>query len=252
MDAIYRGAFFVRCGNFFFRYRNYLFPLVIVPVVLDPYRVFPEGGFARERWLDLGFLMVGVAGEALRALVVGFAYIKRGGLNKRIYAEKLVTRGMFGHSRNALYVGNALMIASLILIANSVWGYLIAAPFFIFVYLSIVAAEESHLRATFGAEYDAYCRRVNRWIPNFRGFSASIEDMRFRWERVVAKEYSSVFAWVAGVLAIEAGAAFRDGGVERHPVFIGAIATAFSASVVALIAIRALKKGPWARRTAAG
>jgi hypothetical protein len=45
---------------------------------------------------------------------------------------------------------------------------------------------------------------VNRWTPNFAGFRQSVGEMQFNWTRVVAKEYSSVFAWVLAILAIEA------------------------------------------------
>jgi protein-S-isoprenylcysteine O-methyltransferase Ste14 len=37
----------------------------------------------------------------------------------------------------------------------------VALAFHIFV----VVYEEPTLRATFGAEYDAYCQRVARWLP---------------------------------------------------------------------------------------
>jgi protein-S-isoprenylcysteine O-methyltransferase Ste14 len=37
----------------------------------------------------------------------------------------------------------------------------VAAGFHLFVRLY----EEPHLRRVFGAEYEAYCRRVGRWLP---------------------------------------------------------------------------------------
>jgi protein-S-isoprenylcysteine O-methyltransferase Ste14 len=251
MDGLYRHRFLIRCGHVLFRHRNYVFPLVLLPTILFVAPVFPVRGPAPDRWLDIVIILVGFAGEALRATVVGYAYIKRGGVNKRIYAERLVTTGVFGHARNALYLGNILMLASLLLMANDRWGYLVAAPFFVFAYVAIVAAEEDHLRATFGAEYEAYCRRVNRWIPDFRGFARSIEGLRFSWARVVIKEYSSFFAWVLAVLAIETIETLRVATVAGQAPFLGALLLLFVFSLATFGVARFLKKSGRLRDTPA-
>ncbi|MEE8393290.1 MAG: isoprenylcysteine carboxylmethyltransferase family protein [Rhodospirillales bacterium] len=219
-----------------------MFPIVIIPLILFVSPVFPGDGAGLGRWFDIPMLMVGLAGQGLRVLVVGYAYIKRGGLNKRVYADKLVTRGVFGHSRNALYVGNILMIASLLLIVGNFWGYVLGGPFFIFAYIAIVSAEENFLREKFGAEYDDYCRRVNRWVPNFKGFGKSIEDMNFRWGRVVAKEYSSFSAWVLAVLAIELSQTLRAPDIGEHTGFLVFLVAVFAVSLTAFLAARIYKK----------
>lgn len=45
--------------------------------------------------------MLGVAlaltGQLLRALVIGFAYVRRGGKDRQIYAESLQQEGLFAH-----------------------------------------------------------------------------------------------------------------------------------------------------------
>ena len=40
-----------------------------------------------------------------------------------------------------------------------------AAGFFTLFHLFVLLYEEPTLRRQFGAEYDAYCRRVPRWLP---------------------------------------------------------------------------------------
>ena len=100
-------------GDFFFRHRNTLFPLVLAALCV----VFPPrlagGSLEFDRWLDLAGLAVVLAGQALRAAVIGFAYIKRGGRNKRVHAASLVTTGLFGVCRNPLYLGNLLIVGSI-------------------------------------------------------------------------------------------------------------------------------------------
>jgi protein-S-isoprenylcysteine O-methyltransferase Ste14 len=215
MDSLYRNRLLIRCGNFLFRYRNVVFPLVIIPVIVIVTPLSPGEDFELDRWIDLPMLAVGVIGEALRVLVVGYDYIKRGGVDKRVFAERLVTRGVFAHSRNPLYVGNALILLSLLLMADNLWGYVIGGPFFVLSYVALVAAEEDYLRHKFGAEYEDYCRQVNRWIPNFADFRKSIEGMAFDWRRVIVKEYSSVFCWILGILAIELNEAVRSADFDQ-------------------------------------
>ncbi|HEU6452225.1 MAG TPA: methyltransferase, partial [Gemmatimonadaceae bacterium] len=121
---------------------------------------------------------------------------------KQVYAEELVTRGFFNHSRNPLYVGNLLILLGLIIIWHSPVAYLVGIPFFLLGYVAIVAAEEAFLRRKFGAEYDAYAARVPRWWVRFGGFRESMEGMAFNWRRVVVKEYGSAAYWVAGAFAL--------------------------------------------------
>ena len=196
----------VRIGNFLFHYRNGLFPLVIALAFLNQPAV-PNETLA----VTLGFA-IAIAGQGLRAVTIGLAYIKRGGKDRRVYAETLVQDGVFAHCRNPLYVGNLLMLLGLGFVANSWWFLVIGMPFFIFAYIAIVAAEESFLRNKFGAEFDAYCQRVGRFLPNFAGFGKTWQGMEFRWRRLIVKEYGSTYAWLAAAIA----ALMQDRWVRTH------------------------------------
>jgi protein-S-isoprenylcysteine O-methyltransferase Ste14 len=195
---------FVRVGNFLFRYRNYAFPLLLLPLLLVFPPRYPFGSARLDGWLDLLAFGVALAGEGLRVAVVGLAYIKRGGVNKRVFAERLVTEGLFAHCRNPLYVGNFLLLLALLMLVNNLWLYVIAGAFFVFAYKAIVAAEETYLREKFGAEYEDYCRRVNRWLPDLRGIGETMRGMTFNWRRVIIKEYASIYAWILVALALQA------------------------------------------------
>jgi len=104
------------------------------------------GSQAMDIWLDAIGLALGLLGQVFRIAVIGFAYIRRGGVNKQVYAENLVTQGFFGVCRNPLYVGNLISIFGFTLIYNNPWVYAIAVPFFLLAYNAIVRAEEDFLR----------------------------------------------------------------------------------------------------------
>lgn len=191
-----------RCGPFFYRYRTFLLPAAMVFMVAALEPVVPRGSRRLDTLLDLAGFTVALLGQGLRAAVIGYAYIRRGGKDGKAYADDLVTGGLFAHARNPLYVGNLLILYGLLIIFNNPVGYLVIAPFLTFFYAAIVASEEAYLRGRFGAAFEDYCRRVPRWIPDFRGVGASIAGMRFNWPRLVRKEYGSAFAWIAGALLL--------------------------------------------------
>ena len=198
----------VRAGNWFFKYRNYAFPafLAAVFIGLDP---APLAGSGRaDQWLDVAGVAVAALGSAFRFWVIGLAYIKRGGVNKQVFADRLVVNGMFGVCRNPLYVGNATVLLGLFLLHNNPWAYALGAGFFGFAYAGIVAAEESYLKAKFGAEYARYVNEVPRFWPDFRRYRQSTEGMDFDWRRALIKDYASVYAWVVVAAAIH--------GVQHH------------------------------------
>jgi membrane protein DedA with SNARE-associated domain len=75
-------------------------------------------------------------------------------------------------------------------------------PFFLFVYQAIVLAEENFLRNKFGEQFNNYCARVNRWFPDFKGIGKTFSGMRFNWKRYVAKEHTTTFIWLCGIVLL--------------------------------------------------
>jgi protein-S-isoprenylcysteine O-methyltransferase Ste14 len=188
---------FPALGRFVFRFRDQLAPIVAVLALwlTEPLPFF--GSEEADRWSNLAGVLVALSGQAIRASVIGYAYIVRGGVNKQLAAPRLVCEGFYAHSRNPMYLGNFLLLGGLALIYNSPLVYLVGLPLCIVALLSIVRAEEEFLRGRFGAEYDAYCRSVNRFLPDIRGLRATLSQMRFDWRRVLRKEYGTTFAWVS-------------------------------------------------------
>ncbi len=189
-------------GNFVFRFRDYLAPAAVAVVVVlsrpRPWRGDPRRDFG----LDLVGFAVALCGQALRVLVIGLAYIQRGGKNKRIAADRLVTSGMFAHCRHPLYVGNFLLMLGLMIIWNSPWAYVVGIAGVGLSLFAMAYAEETFLLGKFGAEYAAYCHRVNRFIPDLRGVRQTFAGFSFDWKRVVRKEYGTTFTWTTTALVL--------------------------------------------------
>ncbi len=193
---------FVQYGNFLFKYRNTLFPVILIPLllILKPAPVH-EGSFWSV-WSDLIGWCIAILGQLIRVAVIGLVYIVRGGRNHKVYADDLVTDGIFSHCRNPLYVGNLLILFGLFIIHNNPWVYLLGIPFFLTSYMAIVAAEEFFLGNKFGEDYQRYCRSTNRWLPRLKGLSSTFRSLKFHWKRVVAKDYSSFSYWVLAAILI--------------------------------------------------
>jgi len=131
-------------------------------------------------------------------MVIGFAYIKRGGKDGKVYADKLVIEGFYAHVRNPMYVGNILIVLGLGLTYGSWLAYAVLFPFFGFAYYAITVAEEDFLKRKFGADYDAYCAKVNRFIPDFRGIRKSLEGFRYDWRKALRKDYGTFSVMLLG------------------------------------------------------
>ena len=191
-------------GNFFFKYRNLLFILLYGLLFLPSPELFTQDVFGADYrcWpLTLGVLIT-VLGQATRGATIGLAYIVRGGKDKKVYAEELVTTAIFSHCRNPLYVGNILMLLGVGILANSLIYVGIIMPLFLFIYQAIVLAEENFLRGKFGSAFDEYCSKVNRWIPSLSGIGKTFSSMQFNWKRWVLKEYTTQFIWLAGIVLL--------------------------------------------------
>jgi protein-S-isoprenylcysteine O-methyltransferase Ste14 len=237
-----QGSGLLRIGQFFFKYRDLLFPLVFLPLALGT----EPREFLGDPRADLVLQVLGVAavaaGLGLRALVIGLAYIRRGGKNKKISAEELVQSGIFAHSRNPLYVGNLSIVAGLVLIHSGPWMYLVALPFFLFVYIAIVAAEERFLGEQFGAEYEAYCRRVPRFLPRLSGMAATLRGMSFNWTRVIRKDYGTIFSSICAVLLLFGWERITLEGFAAARPYVEALAIVWIPFFLAYMTARVLKK----------
>jgi protein-S-isoprenylcysteine O-methyltransferase Ste14 len=187
----------VKLGNFLFRNRNGIFPLFYLMLFVPSWEVFKNPVTA----MIIGF-SVTLIGQLTRVITIGLVYIIRGGKDRRVYAEDLVTTGIFAHCRNPLYVGNILILVGLGIASNSLLFMAVFTPLFLLFWQAIVLAEENYLRNKFGEQYNEYCKRVNRWLFNLKGIGATFRSMQFKWKRVIIREYNSTYIWMTGAVLI--------------------------------------------------
>jgi protein-S-isoprenylcysteine O-methyltransferase Ste14 len=194
----------VKTGDFLFKYRNFLFPVLLVSLFLPHLPASQHLGSARLEELTDGLAVAMVfAGLLLRAAVIGFRYIKRGGLNKKVYAEDLVTDGFFAVCRNPLYVGNLIIYTGVLVMYGSPLVLLLGLGAFLFIYTAIVAAEEHFLTEKFGDAYRAYCRDVPRWWMRWSRLKQATRGMKFNVGRVLAKDYTTIANALIALLLIQ-------------------------------------------------
>ncbi len=190
-------------GAFFFRFRNGLFPVIYLLVALFVRPAFFAGNPKWDSFATGIGLMVAMLGETIRCLTIGLVYsIVRGGRDGRVYADHLVTEGIYAHTRNPMYVGNLLFALGFCLMYGSPWMYLVVFPFFLLVYVSIVFEEERFLSEKFGEKYDEYVHNTNRFLPRLQGLAQTMRQHHFDWTRVIAKEYGTLFVFFFGAYVL--------------------------------------------------
>lgn len=194
----------VSIGNFFFKYRNILFIFLYLLLFIPSPQLFSGQYFGPHYYywpIAIG-LFITITGQIIRGATIGLAYIIRGGKGGKVYAEELVTTGIFNHCRNPLYVGNILMLFGVGVLSNSLIYVAVVMPLFFFIYQAIVLAEENFLRGKFGQAFDTYCSQVNRWVPSLKGIGKTFSSMQFKWKRWLLKEYNTQYVWLSGITLI--------------------------------------------------
>ena len=112
-----------------------------------------------------GMIVVAIGTAIAFWCVFTFVFIGKGTPAPFDPPRKLVVRGPYRFVRNPMYIGAGLTLAGAALFYQSLplLGY--AGLFFLATHLFVVFYEEPTLRRTFGDEYEAYFRRVRRWMP---------------------------------------------------------------------------------------
>ena len=183
-----------RTGNWFFHYRNYIFPLFYAALFIPSPGIFQNSGLA----LGLGFLFI-AAGILVRVTTIGLVYIIRGGSGRKLYAEDLVQGGIYKVCRNPMYLGNMLLIFGFSLLSNSLLYVLIFVPMFMLIYYAIIRAEEEYLGKKFGAAYQEYKSQTSSILPDLRHLKSAVKGYKFNWKKVLNKEQTALFIYFSGI-----------------------------------------------------
>ena len=78
--------------------------------------------------------------------------------------SSLVCSGIYGVTRNPMYVGLLLVLVAWAVFLSSAWALLGPLAFVLYINRFQIAPEERVLSAIFGTGYSAYKSRVRRWL----------------------------------------------------------------------------------------
>ena len=112
---------------------------------------------------NLGWIPI--AGAAIFTAVAGLGF-RRAGTTVMPYREAsaLVTDGIYGYSRNPMYVCFVGGLIGIAIVLGSLSPLIVLPPFIWFINCHVIAGEEAMMRQKFGDRYRAYEARVRRWI----------------------------------------------------------------------------------------
>ncbi len=78
--------------------------------------------------------------------------------------QTLVTTGIYGWSRNPIYLGMLFFLVGIGIAIRSPWILLLAVPLAITFRYGVIAREEAYLERRFGDAYRDYKAHVRRWL----------------------------------------------------------------------------------------
>ena len=84
-------------------------------------------------------------------------------------AAALVTSGVFGLTRNPMYLGLSMLLIGWAIKLGTLSPFVAALLFVPLIQYVQIRPEERALRLRFGTDYDRYCQGVNRWWGRNRG-----------------------------------------------------------------------------------
>ena len=76
----------------------------------------------------------------------------------------LVVDGIYGRTRNPLYLGSTFVYLGLSVAAGSLWAIVLVAPLLWVMNVGVITREERYLERKFGDAYRAYKAQVRRWV----------------------------------------------------------------------------------------
>ncbi len=137
--------------------------LILIALALILHRIFPLSLPVTD-WI--GYLGSAVLLGSVLLLANLFFTFRRAKTHIEPWkpTSHIITTGIFGYSRNPIYLAFCLISLGLALLINSVWVLLSILPSAYLVYVIAIKKEEIYLAEKFGDEYRDYKRQVRRWL----------------------------------------------------------------------------------------
>lgn len=138
--------------------------LILALAMAAAARLLPRPALLPEPWnAVLGWLVIALG----LGLMVAAAWLfrqRRTNIHPFGKPDVLITEGVFRLSRNPIYLGLTLVLAGIALLLNALAALPLVIVFFVVADRWYIPVEERLAESAFGAEFDAYRRRVRRWL----------------------------------------------------------------------------------------
>lgn len=154
-----------------FRAVTYATLFIALVLVILPRRVLSASGVVAPERIGalqvIGLATLGLGAALAVWCILTFALLGKGTPAPFDPPRNLVTAGPYRWVRNPMYVGAGLALLGAALFFGSTALFAYALVFGIACHLFVRFYEEPTLRRMFGAAYEDYSRRVNRWLPRW-------------------------------------------------------------------------------------
>jgi protein-S-isoprenylcysteine O-methyltransferase Ste14 len=176
-------SFISRCAAVGRRVFGHRLAVGLAVVAVGALLVHPRPIFGRHQvagtLASVGLILVGLAGRAWAGGNAG-----RHTRLASIEAPRLATGGPYAYVRNPIYLASIVLGLGMVLLLGDPWMLALYVGVFVFLYTSIVPAEEEFLRGEFGEDYARYCEHVPRMLPRLRPWSGA-ERWEFDWSTLL-------------------------------------------------------------------
>ena len=143
-------------------------PVVVVAGALAMWLLRPEapGPWPGRAWRVTTATVLAVAGCGVALAAVEHFRRARTTVNplRPEKAARIVTSGIYGYSRNPMYLGMLLVLAACAAAYGGAASLLVLPAFVAYLTRFQIVPEERALQVRFPDEFADYCRRVRRWL----------------------------------------------------------------------------------------
>lgn len=134
---------------------------VIIAIIADKFYPLMFGGGQFLEFAGIALFVIG-----LIVFVLGSKFFKTNKQSPSVHAKtvKIYSTGIYGRTRNPLYLGITLWMVAGSLYFDNIWLLIVTGPLVLLMNKMVIEKEEAYLERTFSDEYLDYKKRVRRWI----------------------------------------------------------------------------------------
>jgi len=110
-----------------------------------------------------GWGLIGL-GAALMAYSIAAFWRFKTSVIPRQTPSALIDQGPYRISRNPIYLADLLILAGIVVLLGALSALVTVPLFWAAIQYRFILPEEAVLKETFGADYEAYCGSVRRWL----------------------------------------------------------------------------------------